>query len=140
MKQLKALFIILTAFAASQVMADDAQDAQNAKIAQRIKPVASVCASAECAGGAAAASAPVAAAARTGEQVYNAACTACHSIGVAGAPKKGDAAAWKARMAQGESTVLNHAIHGLNAMPPKGTCGDCSDDELLAAIHFMAGK
>jgi cytochrome c5 len=139
-KQLKALFIILTAFAASHVMADEAQDAKNTKIAQRIKPVATVCASAECAGGATASAEPVAAAARSGEEVYNAACTACHSIGVAGAPKKGDSAAWKARLAQGESTVLNHAIHGLNAMPPKGTCANCSDDELLAAIHFMAGK
>ena len=91
--------------------------------------------SAECAGGAAASAAPVAAAARSGEEVYNSACAASPQIGVAGAPK-GDSAAWKPRMAQGESTVLSHTINGLNAMPSKGTCANCSDDELLAAYPF----
>ncbi len=54
-----------------------------------------------------------------------------------GAPKKGDAAAWEARVAQGMDVLLDHAIKGFNAMPPKGTCMACSDDEIKAAIDFM---
>lgn len=137
MKKLKLIAVAAITFFALNAWAAD--DAQRAKIEKRIQPVASVCASAECAGGAASA-APVAAAARSGEEIYNSTCSACHGTGLLNAPKKGDSAAWDARFAQGEETVLKHAIHGLNAMPPKGTCANCSDEELLATIHFMAGK
>ena len=82
--------------------------------------------------------APVAAAGpRSGEEVYNAHCAACHGTGVAGAPKVGDAAAWAPRAAQGIDTLLSHATNGLNAMPPKGTCAACSEDELKGAIEHM---
>lgn len=74
---------------------------------------------------------------RSGESVYQASCFGCHGTGAAGAPKKGDAAAWGPRIAQGKATLLKHALSGLNAMPPKGLCMDCSDDELKAAIEFM---
>lgn len=73
---------------------------------------------------------------RTGEQVYQGACFACHGTGAMDAPKKGDAA-WKPRLAQGLETLHKHAIEGIRNMPPRGTCGDCSDDELLDAIKFM---
>ncbi len=73
---------------------------------------------------------------RTGEQVYQGACFACHGTGAMDAPKKGDAA-WKPRLAQGLETLHKHAIEGIRNMPPRGTCGDCSDDELLEAIKFM---
>ena len=69
--------------------------------------------------------------------IYNTYCTACHASGVAGAPVTGDAAAWEPRIAQGIETVYNHAINGLNAMPPKGTCADCSDDEIKAVVDYM---
>ncbi len=85
--------------------------------------------------------APVAAAGpRSGEDVYNAYCVACHGTGAAGAPKIGDAAAWAPRAAQSIDTLLSHATNGLNAMPPKGTCADCSEDELKAAIEYMLSK
>ncbi len=74
---------------------------------------------------------------RTGEQVYGGACFACHATGALDAPKKGDAAAWKPRLAQGLETLHKHAIEGIRSMPPRGTCGDCSDDEILDAIKFM---
>ncbi len=74
---------------------------------------------------------------RTGEQVYQGACFACHATGALDAPKKGDAAAWKPRLAQGMETLHKHAIDGIRAMPPRGTCGDCSDDDILNAIKFM---
>lgn len=136
MKKLKALIIMAVTIFAFQAWADT--DAANKKIYERIKPVGTVCAGSACGG---ADAAPAAAStARSGESVYNSACVACHGSGLLNAPKKGDAAAWDARFAQGEATVLKHAIEGLNAMPPKGTCGNCSDDDLMAAINYMSGR
>ena len=84
--------------------------------------------------------AAVAASGRSGAEVFNASCAVCHASGLAGAPKPGDAAAWGPRLAQGKETVLKHALNGLNAMPPKGTCAACSEQELQAAIdHMTAG-
>jgi cytochrome c5 len=73
---------------------------------------------------------------RTGEQVYQGACFACHGTGALDAPKKGDAA-WKPRLAQGMDILKKHAIEGIRSMPPRGTCADCSDDEIVDAIKFM---
>ncbi|NVK00103.1 MAG: cytochrome c5 family protein [Oceanospirillaceae bacterium] len=74
---------------------------------------------------------------RDGATVYNTKCLACHMSGVAGAPKVGDAAAWAERMAPGMDAVLASAKKGKGAMPPMGTCMDCSDAELTAAIQYM---
>lgn len=74
---------------------------------------------------------------RSGEEIYNAKCSVCHVAGVAGAPKFGDAAAWAPRAEKGIDALLASAITGLNVMPPKGTCMDCSDSELKSAIQFM---
>jgi cytochrome c5 len=81
--------------------------------------------------------APVAAAARTGDQVYTSACAACHTSGAAGAPKTGDADAWAARMDQGMETLVKHAIDGYKAMPARGLCADCSDQEIADAVAYM---
>ena len=70
---------------------------------------------------------------------YNRSCAACHVSGVAGAPKSHDVAAWEARMSKGMDALVASVKNGLNAMPPKGTCGDCSDEELMAAIKEMSG-
>ena len=75
-----------------------------------------------------------AAQARSGEEVYNKFCFACHATGVGGAPKKGDAADWAPHLAKGNDAIWKSVINGLNAMPPKGTCMNCSDDELKGAI------
>lgn len=90
------------------------------------------------------AAAPVAAAptaARSGEEVFKASCFACHGTGAAGAPMVGDAAAWGSRTAQGIDTLLSHAINGFagntGVMPARGTCANCSDDDLKAAIEYM---
>ena len=77
------------------------------------------------------------AAERTGEQLYTAACVACHGSGAAGAPKIGDAAAWKPRLALGLDGLLKSAIKGKGAMPPKGG-SDASDTELARAIVHLA--
>ena len=44
---------------------------------------------------------------------------------------------WEPRVAQGEETLINHAIQGFNAMPARGTCADCSDDEIAATVKFL---
>ena len=74
---------------------------------------------------------------RSGEKIYNTYCVACHATGAAGAPIKGDAKAWQPRVAQGPETLLDHAINGLNAMPPRGTCANCSNDEMAATVEFL---
>ncbi|MEE9343004.1 MAG: c-type cytochrome [Gammaproteobacteria bacterium] len=127
-------------FAASTVTSDDddeggrVNERAQTKILENIKPVGQVNIGAVAAVAAttAAASGP-----RSGDAVYTAHCLACHSTGVAGAPKTGDTAGWSARAAKGMDGLLATAISGINAMPPKGTCAACSDDELKAAIQHM---
>ena len=73
----------------------------------------------------------------TGEQVFKAQCTTCHTAGVAGAPKFGDAAAWGPRIAKGFDALVQSALHGRNAMPAQGG-GDFSDVEVARAVAYMA--
>lgn len=113
-------------------------DSQKKAIEERIKPVGSVCLEGDssCGGAvAAAASGP-----RSGEDVYNASCMACHATGAGGAPKIGDVADWGNRRSKGVDTLHRHAIDGFNAMPAKGLCMTCSDDEVIAAVDFMLEK
>jgi len=77
---------------------------------------------------------------KTGKEVFQSTCFACHATGAAGAPKVGDAAAWKARIAQGYETLLQHALHGLRAMPPKGGNSDLDDVEVARAVAWMADQ
>lgn len=98
---------------------------------ERIKPVANV----------AVVEAPAAPAApRSADAVYNENCAACHASGIAGAPKVGDKAAWSARIAQGGDKLLEHAIKGLNAMPARGGCSDCSDEDIKKVVDYIVGK
>ena len=60
---------------------------------------------------------------------YNKSCLICHAAGVANAPKTGDAAAWEPRLAKGIDVLIQSVEKGLNAMPPKGMCNDCSAEE-----------
>jgi cytochrome c5 len=69
---------------------------------------------------------------------YNKSCAACHASGAAGAPKTGDVAAWAPRMEKGMDVLVASVGNGLNAMPPKGMCYDCSDAEYQALIEHMA--
>jgi cytochrome c5 len=75
-----------------------------------------------------------------GKAVYDAHCFACHGTGAAGAPKPGDRAAWAPRIALGNAALLQNAIKGINAMPPKGACGSCSDNDLKAAVDWMVAQ
>ncbi|SBS25600.1 Cytochrome c5 [Marinomonas aquimarina] len=106
-------------------------------IAARIAPIGNVCVAGEECEVASAAAVASNDGPRSGEAVYNQFCTACHSVGVAGAPKLGSASDWAPRVANGFDSLMSNAINGLNAMPPRGTCSTCSDDEIQAAIEYM---
>jgi len=80
------------------------------------------------------------AAAVDGQKIYQASCQACHMAGIAGAPKLGDKDTWAPRIAKGKDALLASVKNGLKAMPPKGTCMGCSDDELRAAMEYMVGQ
>lgn len=69
---------------------------------------------------------------------YAKTCAACHATGAAGAPKKGDKAAWAPRLKQGEAVLLGHVKNGFKAMPPKGLCMDCTDADYKALIKYMS--
>ena len=77
---------------------------------------------------------------RSGEEIYNSKCTACHATGAAGAPKTGVADDWADRIAKGVDTLYTSAISGFNGMPPKGLCMDCSDEEMKAAVDYMLAQ
>ncbi|MBU2879073.1 MULTISPECIES: c-type cytochrome [Alteromonadaceae] len=127
--KLKALLSVLVG--SLLMFAVQAQNMSEEDIKSRIAPVGSVHVAGAKADSAAA-SGP-----RSGEDIYNTACFACHASGVLNAPKLHDAADWSPRLEKGIDEVLHNALNGLGSMPPRGTCGDCSDDDIKAAIEFM---
>jgi cytochrome c5 len=82
----------------------------------------------------------VATKAKSGEEVYNGACVACHGAGIAGAPKTGDKALWAPRIAQGVNVLYEHAIKGFKGMPAKGGQVALSDDEVKAGVDYQVAK
>jgi cytochrome c5 len=80
------------------------------------------------------------AAAPDGKAVYDAACQACHTPGVAGAPKLGDKAAWASRLSAGIAGLQASALKGKNAMPPKGGNPSLADADVKAAVDYMASQ
>lgn len=77
---------------------------------------------------------------KTGQQVFESTCTACHTAGVAGAPKIGDTAAWAPFIKTGYDVMIKNALHGVGAMPPKGGNPSLSDYEVARAVAYMANK
>ncbi|MEO5343325.1 MAG: c-type cytochrome [Gammaproteobacteria bacterium SHHR-1] len=76
--------------------------------------------------------------ASSGESIYNTKCMACHMTGAAGAPKLEDKANWEPRIAKGMDALYQSAFNGTaKGMPPRGTCMECSDDELKATVDYM---
>jgi cytochrome c5 len=69
---------------------------------------------------------------------YKQTCSICHAMGVAGAPKAFDEAAWAPRMETGMEALLATVHNGKGAMPPKGLCNDCTDDQYKALINHMS--
>ncbi len=73
---------------------------------------------------------------KTGEEVFKAQCTTCHTAGMLGAPKFGDAAQWAPRIATGYAALLNSALKGKNNMTPQSG-GAFSDYEIARALVYM---
>ncbi len=132
----KTCYALIASFALASAFSAQAED----KAAANTAPVGQVCKAGEACASAAAAS--TGGAAKTGEQVYNTACTSCHSTGAAGAPKVGDAAAWAARLTErgGKDGLYASSISGFKGMPAKGLCFACSDDELKGSVDYMLSK
>ena len=77
---------------------------------------------------------------KTGEAVFNASCTSCHTSGALGAPKVANKGDWAPRIALGYETLIKHAIEGIRQMPARGGDADLSDVEIARAIAFMANQ
>jgi cytochrome c5 len=74
---------------------------------------------------------------RDGAAVYALICHTCHNIGVAGAPKKGDKAAWAPRIASGKEALYTSALKGKGVMAPKGGLSSLSDEEVKRAVDYL---
>ena len=143
-----AIFVVAMKISASTQEVYKKETAEyRAAVAERIRPVGQVTLPGD------EVTAPVAetavapepvAAAMSGPQVYNSACLVCHGAGVGGAPIFGDAEQWAPRIAQGMDVLTTHAIEGytgeLGYMPPKGGRMDLSDEEVAAAVEYMAAE
>jgi cytochrome c5 len=112
----------------------------------RLAPVGHVCvegqkcedasaatvASASAGGGAAPAHTPM-----TPKEIFSKHCTMCHSTGAAGAPVFGNKKDWAPHIAKGLKTLYHSALHGFQAMPPRGMCTECTDAEIEATVRYM---
>ena len=123
-------------------------------VAERLKPVGTVvigdvpatAATAQPAGAATGVKSASGAAVKTaaasgpgaGKKLYDTVCMVCHAAGIAGAPKTGDKAAWKPRIATGKEALYNSALHGKNTMPPKGG-SSAADADVKAAVDYLVG-
>lgn len=76
---------------------------------------------------------------RSAEQIVQGVCAACHDAGVLGAPKSGDKAAWQARLTAAGSVdkLIEHAINGINAMPPRGGDPSLGDEQIAEAVRLL---
>lgn len=110
-------------------------DRELATLKERIAPIGQVRTSDQPPMETASAQAP--AAPRSGSEVVQQVCSACHGAGVLGAPKIGTKGDWQPRLAQGFDTLTQHAITGIRAMPPKGGNPGVSEDEIKAAVTEM---
>jgi cytochrome c5 len=78
---------------------------------------------------------------KTGKDTYQTYCTVCHASGLAGAPKYQSKEDWLARCQQKHlKGLVESAIKGLNAMPAKGTCESCQENDIREAIEYMVPK
>lgn len=110
-KMIKMVAVAMTALFAMASIADDSQELQLAQLTDGFDA----------------------------EAKYMASCFACHSTGAAGAPKvgEGNAAEWEPRLEKGMDALMANVINGINTMPPKGLCFDCTDEDLRAIVDFM---
>lgn len=75
-----------------------------------------------------------------GKQIYEGTCAACHGTGVANAPKLGDKERWAPLIAEGMDQMVQIAIQGKGAMPPKGGRVDLSDEDIRSTVAYMVSE
>ena len=79
-----------------------------------------------------------------GKTIFESLCRTCHEAGIAGAPKVGDATAWKPRIGQGSAVLAAHAIQGFQGktgvMPAKGGNPALTDEQVKAAVQWMIAQ
>src|SRR5262245_1547856 len=110
------LIVLLSQLATSgRIFDKDSPAMSPEEVAKRIKPVADAAVVATGGG---------ARTLKTGEQVYRAVCTACHATGIAKAPKLGDRRDWAPRIREGQKALVQVALKGEGAMPPRGGASD----------------
>jgi cytochrome c5 len=125
------LIVLLSQLATSgRIFDKDSPAMSPEEVAKRIRPVADAAV--------VGAPSPGGKALRTGEQIYQAVCTACHSTGVAKAPKFGDKRDWAPRIREGQKALVQVALKGEGAMPPRGGASDLTDFEVERAVVYMA--
>jgi cytochrome c5 len=77
---------------------------------------------------------------KTGKEIVDAVCSACHATGALNAPKIGDKAAWAPHLGEGLGHLTQNAIKGVRQMPPRGGNPDLSDLEIERAVAYMANQ
>ena len=75
--------------------------------------------------------------AQSGKAIYTNKCRACHDYGVAGAPRYGNSEVWAGRLTKGLDVLYKNSISGIRAMPARGGCYACSDDDIKAAVDYI---
>ena len=116
------------------VQADAVPPGTDDDIRERLAPFCSLCRAGDDCGSSAAVvdTGPL-----SGEAVYNQFCFACHATGASDAPLFADAEAWAPRISKGMDALMASTLNGIGMMPAKGTCMNCSDNELQAAVEHM---
>ncbi len=75
---------------------------------------------------------------RSGQEVYDQVCAACHDTGAAGSPLLDAADEWEARLEErGFDGIVQSVIDGMGAMPPRGGDQDATDEELEASVEYI---
>ena len=74
---------------------------------------------------------------RSGEEIYNSKCAGCHTSGVMGSPKFASLEDWAPRIDLGLEKLTLSAIAGKGGMPAKGTCMDCTDNDIKITVQYM---
>lgn len=137
-EQVKRLVAGFAAAALMMAAAIAVADTRTQAISERLRPVGEVCMAGEaCTGGGTVAAGAAAAQARDPSEIFQTKCSSCHATGVGGAPRQGNAADWEPRIAKGMDVLFQNAWNGIGAMPPRGICTDCSEDEIRSTVEFM---
>ena len=133
MKKPVFFIVVLLALATLGLGASEAKKA----IEKRIAPVGKVCLEGQDCGQQVRIVASIQGGMRNGKEVYDTACTTCHAIALAGAPKFGDRVSWGERANEDLDRLVETVTNGLGGMPPMGMCMDCSQEELTNAVQYM---